>query len=265
MCRLAAYLGPGLPLSGLISDPPHSLSRQAYAPREQLHGNVNVDGTGAVWWPADRGKAMRYASESTPWADPNLAHLAPRLTGRMVVAAVRGATPGMPGGRGAVAPFLIDGLAIAHNGWVGGFRDGVGADLLRALPAERIARLEVVTDSTVLAALVAEAVATGADLRSAMADTLAVVRAIVQTHGQTATLNLVVADGDQLVASRASVAGLCNSLYVLQDAGAPWDGGTLVASEPLDDQPWRAVPPDHLLTVTPQRCRAHPLTPEMTT
>lgn len=261
MCRIAAYLGPSVPLGTLLDVTPHGLTHQAYAPQEQLSGHVNVDGTGTVWWPSD-GPPVRYAVTVPPWADDNLRELAPRLHGRAIVAAVRGATPGMPGGRGAVAPFLVDEVAVAHNGWLGGFHGPVGDRLLAALPPDRLRRLEVLTDSTVLAQHIAARVAVGDPLAAAVTDTIRLASAAVRAHDETATLNLVVSDGAAIVASRASVAGPCNSLYVLASAAAPWPSGTLVASEPLDDQPWRAVPADHVLTVTRHDCRMQPLTPE---
>ena len=58
MCRLAAYAGPPAPLSALLYDPPHSLEHQAYAPRELVSGNVNVDGTGVAWWPAHEDEPL---------------------------------------------------------------------------------------------------------------------------------------------------------------------------------------------------------------
>jgi predicted glutamine amidotransferase len=47
MCRHLAYLGPAATLRSVIIDPPHGLSRQAWAPRFQRHGTVNADGFGA--------------------------------------------------------------------------------------------------------------------------------------------------------------------------------------------------------------------------
>ncbi|MCW2891410.1 MAG: hypothetical protein JWO75_899, partial [Actinomycetia bacterium] len=41
MCRHLAYLGPPASLRSLLIDPPHSLYRQAWAPRLQRHGTVN--------------------------------------------------------------------------------------------------------------------------------------------------------------------------------------------------------------------------------
>ena len=46
MCRHLAYLGTPRSLASLVVDPPHSLYEQSWAPREQRHGTVNVDGFG---------------------------------------------------------------------------------------------------------------------------------------------------------------------------------------------------------------------------
>jgi len=44
MCRHLAYLGPPATLRALLLDPPHGLGTQAWAPRRQCHGTMNVDG-----------------------------------------------------------------------------------------------------------------------------------------------------------------------------------------------------------------------------
>lgn len=239
MCRFALYAGPATSLSTLLYDPPHSLERQAYAPREMQHGTVNVDGTGVAWWPPDEDEPLRYVTVAPPWADPNLPSLAPRLQGRTILAAVRGATPGIGFGHGAVAPFLLDGLAFVHNGWIGGFRSGVGAALLRPLPDELVGSLETVSDSTVLLRTVVGHRRAGRTLPDAVATTLGEVAAQCVAAGQVATLNLGVTDGVEHVAVRASVGLPGNSLYVCDHL----DGGQLtVASEPLDDRAWTGVP-----------------------
>jgi gamma-glutamyl hercynylcysteine S-oxide hydrolase len=259
VCRIAAYVGPPRRLDALLYAAPHSLHEQAYAPREQRHGTISVDGTGVVWWPQDGGDPLRYATTAPPWSDQNLRELAPHLEGRAIVAAVRGATPGMPFGRAAVAPFRIDGLGIAHNGWIAGFRDGVGPRLMAGLPHRWLTAIEVLSDSSLLAALVAARRDAGTDLLDAVAETVAHVGAVCHALGQPATLNLVVGDGRRIVASRASVATACNSLYVLTDGGAAWPQAALVASEPLDDLAWKPVPADHLVELRPDGHRSFPI------
>ncbi|MEV4728171.1 ergothioneine biosynthesis protein EgtC, partial [Micromonospora humida] len=52
MCRHLAYLGPPVTLRSLLYDPPHSLVRQSWAPRDMRGGGtVNVDGFGVGWYP----------------------------------------------------------------------------------------------------------------------------------------------------------------------------------------------------------------------
>ena len=49
MCRHLAYLGPAVPLAALLLDPPHSLLRQSWAPRDMRGGgSVNADGFGVT-------------------------------------------------------------------------------------------------------------------------------------------------------------------------------------------------------------------------
>lgn len=261
MCRLVAYLGPSRPLGDLV-DAPHGLGRQAYDPRELQHGTVNVDGTGLVWWRDGDPVPLRYATTRPPWADANLAALAPRLTGHTIVGAVRGGTPGVGYGDDHVGPFVLGGLAVAHNGWIGGFRERAAARLLRRLPDDLLAQLPVVNDSRLIAALVVAHHRAGASLTGAVRLTLAEVAEVVRELGEAATLNLAVADGTQVVASRASVDLPGNSLYVA-DHLPSWSGAVVIASEPLDgpgDPSWTAVPDGCLVHLTWSQER-----PEVTT
>ena len=157
MCRIAAYIGDRpLPLSALLYDPPHSLEHAAYAPRELIWGHVNVDGTGVAWWVEGRANPLRYVTDKSPWADPNLSDLAPVLSGTPLLAAVRSATPGISHGSQNVAPFVSGDLAAVHNGWIGGFRDGVGRSLLSTLSDTRFSEISSMNDSQALFQLVCQ-------------------------------------------------------------------------------------------------------------
>ena len=252
MCRFAAYVGPPVPLSTLLYDAPHSLEIQAYAPRVQHNGLVNVDGTGVAWWP-EPGPPLRYVTDRPPWSDPNLPSLTPRLTAGLQVAAVRSATPGLPLGAAAVGPFVLDDLAGAHNGAIASFRDGCGRALLERLPDDLHAMVDVASDSLVLVATVARWLRAHPDdgLAGAVASTIAEVNDVCETHGAAATVNLLVADGHQVVASRSAIGTTANSLYVLA-GGDRWPQATIIASEPLDDDAgWTEVSDGSLVTVTP--------------
>jgi glutamine amidotransferase len=69
MCRHLAYLGPSATLGSVLIEPPHSLYRQAWAPRRQRYGTVNADGYGVGWYAADDPDPARYRSTGPVWAD----------------------------------------------------------------------------------------------------------------------------------------------------------------------------------------------------
>lgn len=233
MCRFALRLGPPRPIGELFTAP-HGLEVQSYAPRQQQHGSVNVDGAGVAWWPDDEDPVpLRYATLAPPWADDNLAALGARVTAGTVLAAVRGATPGIGQGSDLVAPFVVGDLAIAHNGWLGGFRQGVAATLLRSLPDDLLSGLPAVSDSRVLALLVVAHRRTGADLPTAVERALADASTACHAVGQPATLNLAVTDGNEAVVTRGALGGPGNSLWLTSDA-PDWAGCLVIASEPLD-------------------------------
>lgn len=249
MCRLAAYVGESpVSLAALLYDPPHSLEHVAYAPDEMLTGHVNMDGTGVAWWPEGSSRPLRYVTAGPPWSDPNLPNLARHLVGAPVLAAVRSATPGMPYGPDNVAPFVDGDLAGCHNGWIGGFKGGLGRRLSLALSDERFGRLAAVNDSLVLFSLVAQLYEDrpGSDLADSVAETIEDVAKEVVAAGERAPLNLVVASQGQVVATRTSVDFGVNSLYVREDGQGVW-----LASEPLDNVgEWSPVPEGSLAELT---------------
>lgn len=249
MCRLAAYLGPEAPLSLTLFDLPYPLQRQAHAPRQQRYGHVNVDGTGIAWWPDPEQPPLRYATPGPPWQDPNLGPLARRLVAPAHLAAVRGATPGIPMGAAAVAPFTCGQLAGAHNGWIGGFRGALGQRLAATLPPELYRHYDVASDSLLVFLHVAAAVADGADLAAALVTAIDTVTRACREAGEAAVLTVVVADGRRVAGVRAALDAEPNTLVVRTGQGL------LVASEPLDDGPWTEVPPGHLLEATPDGYR----------
>ncbi|HVL97850.1 MAG TPA: class II glutamine amidotransferase [Egibacteraceae bacterium] len=261
MCRLAAYLGPPAPLSTLLYDPPRSLEVQAYAPREQLSGRVNVDGTGLAWWQAGEPDPLRYVTDRPPWADPNLPGLAPRLRAGGQLAVVRGATSGIGHGTVFVPPFTHGRVAGAHNGFVADYRARVARALVDRLPDHLHARLGGLGDSEALFLLAAARLEDdpAGGLRGAAAAAVREAAALCAKLDVPATLTLVLADGRAIVATRAATATAANSLYTLSDS-ARWPGARVLASEPLDDDAgWDAVPDGSLVELTSDGVRVAPL------
>ncbi|WP_433307023.1 ergothioneine biosynthesis protein EgtC [Actinoplanes sp. CA-030573] len=237
MCRHLAYLGPPVPLSRLLFDPPHSLSRQSWAPRDMRGGGtINADGFGVGWYGSGVAGPVRYRRHTPIWSDTTLPGLAASLTSTAVLAAVRSATVGMPVTESAAAPFGDGPWLFSHNGVVTGWPGSV-AKLAGTLPPADLLTLDAPTDAALLWLLVRDRLRSGESLPSSLRSVIADVREVAPGS----RLNLLVTDGSSLAASAVG-----HSLSVRTGPGA-----ITVASEPLDDDPaWRAVPDRTLLSAT---------------
>ncbi|MBY8849258.1 ergothioneine biosynthesis protein EgtC [Saccharothrix longispora] len=229
MCRHLGYLGPAVPVSALVHNPPHSLVRQSYAPGDMRGGGtVNADGYGVGWYPAPGGPAVRYRRAGTIWSDENLAQLCRVTVSGAVLAAVRSATVGMPVADTACAPFTDGRWLFSHNGRVVDWPGSV-VDLARALPTAALLTLDAPTDSALLWALVRSRLAAGEGPAAALAGVVSDVAAAAPGS----RLNLLLTDGTALAGTTWT-----HSLWVRAGGGA-----VTLASEPLDDDPrWREVP-----------------------
>lgn len=247
MCRLVAYAGHDpLPLSAAFFDAPHALQHQSYLPKLMLQGHVNVDGAGAAWW-VERGQTpARYVTPGSVWADPNLFGLAKRTTAPLFLAAVRSATPGIPHGPAHVQPFVSGAVAGIHNGWIGGFRGPIGQQLIASLPEESFAELTAMNDSQVLFLHAGAKWREHGNLATAVRAALEHIESVLAPYGEAATLNLVLSDGETVVAARHSRSFECNSLFWSQRPGGNW-----LASEPFEDGgEWDEIAPHSLVTMT---------------
>jgi glutamine amidotransferase len=230
VCRHFAFVSSTpVRLGDALVDAPHSLERQARAPKHQTSGDENPDGWGVGWFD-DEGRIQRYRSAVSIWVDPAVAELADRVRTTSAMAAVRLASPGASIVETGSAPFTDGEWLFSLNGIVDGFFDGVG-DELRGLTTQ--ARLDAIAgdaDTEVLFAMALDALGAGASPADALLDV--VHRVDERTTGR---LNLLLTDG-RVVA--ATVWG--NSLF---------RKGSFVASEPLDDDAaWGRVP-DHTVVV----------------
>ncbi|WP_406385585.1 ergothioneine biosynthesis protein EgtC [Streptomyces sp. NBC_01618] len=237
MCRHIAYLGPSVALAELLTRPPHSLVRQSWAPRHQQHGTVNADGFGVGWYADGDPVPGRYRREGPVWGDQTFADLARVVRSTALLAAVRDATEAGADGEAAAAPFAAGGLLFSHNGAVRDWPDSL-APLAAALPPAELLTLTARCDSALVWALVRHRLADGDALPQAVADTVQDVAAAAPGS----RLNLLLIDGTTIVATAWG-----DTLWYLAEPGP----GTVVASEPYDDDPrWRAVPDRTLLTAT---------------
>lgn len=257
MCRIAAYIGPPTSLDSVLYAPEHSLEEQSYRPREMLSGTVNVDGTGVAWWTGDDPEPLRYVTPLPPWSDPNLPALAPRLSGSPILATVRSATPGIPGGAGAVLPFVEAGIAGSHNGYLNGFDDGVAARCLATLPPRWQGRVGTMTDARLLFLMAVTRLLAEPAIGLPGACEHAVLQAaeICADLGHAASLNLVLADRSSVCAIRFALGRESNTLYTHRAD----DGACRLASEPLDAAVWQPVPDRHLVLLEAGRVDIRPV------
>ena len=250
MCRLAAYLGPAIPLGEFLLQPPHSLMEQAWAPRELKYAKINADGYGFGWF-TDTGSPAVYVNPMPIWSDPNLKSLSVSLQAPVWIANVRSATHGLAINHANTQPFENSNILFLHNGFIQDFSTQTRFRMEPLISETIRSGICGTTDSEYLFALFRQ-------LRSdhpglTISDLL---RRLVSTLEQlipekTVLLNLLVADRDQVVALRGAMNHECPSLY-FSTAHPDFPGGQLIASERFDDHDcWQTVPEHHLLRLAP--------------
>ncbi|MFZ4142140.1 ergothioneine biosynthesis protein EgtC [Streptomyces griseoincarnatus] len=237
MCRHLAYVGPAESLGALLVGPSHGLYLQSWAPRRQRHGTVNADGFGVGWYAEGDPVPARYRRAGPVWADLSFTDLARVVRTEALLAAVRDATLSGADAEAAAAPFASGAWLFSHNGAVPGW-PGSLAPLAATLPAEDLLSLEARNDSAFVWALVLARLRAGDAMGQALADTVAEVAATAPQ----VRLNLLLTDGATVAATAWG-----DTLWYLARPG----GGTVVASEPHDDDPhWQEVPDRTLLAAS---------------
>jgi glutamine amidotransferase len=245
MCRHLAYLGPPATLRALLLDPPHGLGTQAWAPRRQCHGTMNVDGFGVGWYADGDPVPARYRRAGPIWADPDFADLARVTRTGALLAAVRSATAGTAAGAAAAAPYAWGPWLFSHNGVLAGWPAATGS-LAATLPVADLLALEARCDSALAWALVADRLRAGCG----PADALSQAIATLAEHQIGGRFNFLLSDGE-VIAATAAGDTLC---YRLEG------GAVVVASEPGDDEPgWTPVEGQCVLTATAGQVDVRPL------
>lgn len=235
MCRHVMWLGRERSLGSVVLDPEWSLQRQAYEPRQQWHGTMNVDGFGIAWYQKRlRGEPAQYRRAIPIWTDPSLPTLAPIVRSTAILGSLRSTTIGQPIQETDTAPFVRGRWAFSFNG-------AVSLDALVPL-VERSISFVNPCDATVLASIVFDRVTRGDVPESVLADVVS--QCAAKDPG--ARLNLMLTNGSSVWATTHGA-----SLTYLHDKGLA-EGGVLVASEPLDDDPrWMGVPDGSLILADP--------------
>lgn len=252
MCRFATYLGPPIRLERIVSEPEHSLVIQSYQPREMTSGVVNADGFGLGWYnPTVDPTPCIYTNTCPIWSDRNLPGLGRHIASSCIFANVRSATPGQAVDQSNCQPFAYQQLMYMHNGFIENFQYTLMRPIRDALQDEYYLAIHGSTDSEHIFALLLQF------LHGQTYTLPAVISALHQTVGQLVgwavekrtqlVLNLVITNGDFIVACRFASASPAPSLYYAVDSAA-FPQAVLVASERLDGSAgWQTVAEGQLL------------------
>jgi gamma-glutamyl hercynylcysteine S-oxide hydrolase len=248
MCRHLAYVGEPVPIQAVLIDPPHGLTKQAWAPRMQRSGAVNADGFGVGWYADGDPVPARYRQAGPIWADRCFSDLARVIRTSAMLAAVRSATAGTDASASAAAPYAHGQWLFSHNGALHGWSSGADPvrALAQALPPADLLGLEARCDSALIWAVVLGRLRRGAGLADALTGTLADLSAA----GAAGRFNLLLTDGEEIAATCAG-----DSLCFRHEPT-----GVIVASEPSDDdEGWQEVPDGSVLAATPRTVTVQPL------
>lgn len=251
MCRLLAYSGEPIFLEELVCKPEHSLVRQSMQ-ADEAKVTTNGDGFGLGWYTGipNRPEPGLYREVTPAWSDENLLALCAAVRSPLFFAHVR-ATTGTSVARQNCHPFRYGKYLFIHNGQIGGY-EKVRRQLEAALPDELYALRKGATDSELMFLLTIAQINRGLEPLAAIASMLRTVCGAMDEKDIAAPLRFAAAlsDGDRVYAVRYSTDEKPPSLYVNR-----CEGGTVVASEPLQDRTcpkcpeWVAVKPNTAVIV----------------
>ena len=233
-----------MPVRPIVFGGTHTLVRQSYDAKEMGHGVHNADGYGVGWY--HKGRPVRIREARPIWHDPDLKDVLSCVRSTCSLALVRSASPGIPLDKGEVAPFVFKRWSFGLNGYVRKFHTHAMRPLRSTLPDELYTQIRGTSDTETLFLLAIAEVWQGASLGMALAR----VGERACSLGVRSKLNMVLSDGQDLAVIRTSNIQETNSLYVAY-RGSLAPGGTLVASERLDDAAdWLVVPPHSVVEVS---------------
>lgn len=271
MCRFAAYLGPEIFISSLVTEPIHSIIHQSYQAKERVEP-LNGDGFGVGWYgPRFCDSPAVFKEVSPAWNNQNLRDIARVTMSSCIFAHVRAATVGGEVSRTNCHPFSWHNYLFMHNGTVFEFSK-IQRSLRQGLSDEAYNQIKGYTDSEHIFALFIDQIKevsnpTVEQLSGALEQVILQVELLKEEDGVSlpSTMNLALSDGKCLVATRyVSEGGEPNSLYYLsgdefrcEDGRCIMHSGdkaVLIASEPLNSSSrWEKIPPNHMVLVNSEK------------
>lgn len=235
MCRLAAYLGPEIPLERIIVLPKHSLLQQSHHANEAKLA-VNGDGFGIAWYSDDKQPGL-YRDILPAWSDGNLTSMCRMIKSRLFLAHVRASTVGETS-RANCHPFTNGKWSFMHNGQIAKFAQ-VRRQLEATLSDELYAQKRGTTDSELFLLLMLSN-GLNENPQAAVEKTIIQITAAQGEIKQPNRITCTFSDGERIMGFRCSSDKKSPTLYV---SGELDSGGNSIASEPLDGsmENWTAI------------------------
>lgn len=251
MCRLLGYFGVSVPLDKLLYKPEHSLIEQSYQPREMTAGLLNADGFGVGWYHPQRDVEPFFYKNTLPiWNDINLPSLSRYVESGCVLASVRSATAGIPVDLSNCQPFQSQQILGIHNGFIANFRQTLYRPIRELLSDQVYQSIQGTTDSEHIFALIVNELVkdSQASLTDCLARSLTILAKLGEKYQTDFSANLILSNGQEMVATRYASRDPVPSLYWLRD-DLLFPDAVLIASEPLFDGNWISFGDRSILTI----------------
>jgi gamma-glutamyl hercynylcysteine S-oxide hydrolase len=246
MCRIAAYLGPPVRLSALLHEPSHGLTDQSRNARQMTDSSVAGDGWGVGWFCDEAGPSPGMIKSILPlWSDENAKTATHAILSGSVTGHIRFASPGIETCFVNTPLYVLDDYLWTINGMLEPWPGPLSKAIRDRLDPDHEADLRGATDAEMLGALWRTHFRRtgGRDAAAAIRSMLREARDLAREHDGEVRTNVILGSAKEILAVRYADRGEPNTLYYL--SGEPrWHGGSVVASEPLDDGPgWHEIGP----------------------
>jgi predicted glutamine amidotransferase len=164
---------------------------------------------------------------------------------------VRSATPGQGVSLSNCQPFRDGKLLFIHNGFIDNFRSGLYQQIREKLHSHIYQAIDGTTDSEHIFALFSNILHTHPELplETALQRTLQLLRDLVETDRTTISANIVISDGERLIASRFAHRATVPSLYWIKNS-SDYPNSVILASEPIFADNWQTCPMQSIITVS---------------
>ena len=262
MCRIAAYLGPAKSLSSLLDDPPHGLTDQSRNARQMSGSSVAGDGWGIGWFNPGAGSTPGLLKSVLPlWSDQNGRTMPCAVASGSIVAHIRYASPNIETCLTNTPLYVLDDHLWTINGMLQPWPGPLSKALRDRLDPDHEADLRGATDGEMMGALWRTHFRRtgGRDSALALRAMLIECRDLARVHDGEIKTNVILASGSEVLGVRYAEPETPNTLYCL-GGESRWSGGSVIASEPLDDGPgWLEVGPDTLVRADARGIRLEPL------